>query len=120
MSITIPVEYQHGDYGFTAVDTDELPPNSSNTTQMVTAELLETILYTINEKLDTIISRSDTNLSVNSNEYLSNIKKLEAIIVPLLHNLLKTADKPYIHWPDRREVIEQQLKAVLAITQPKP
>lgn len=44
------------------------------------------------------------------------IKKLEAIIMPLLSNLLSTADKDYILWKNRGPVIQEMIDKVLAIT----
>ena len=42
--------------------------------------------------------------------------KLEKIIMPLLRNLQKNPDDVYIKWPNRKEVIEKQIKKIVAIT----
>ena len=42
-------------------------------------------------------------------------KKLEKLIIPLLVKLAKSPEA-YIHWPNRAEVIEAQLKKIVAIT----
>ena len=42
-------------------------------------------------------------------------KKLEKLIIPLLVKLAKSPEA-YIHWPNRAEVIETQLKKIVAIT----
>jgi hypothetical protein len=36
--------------------------------------------------------------------------------MPLLVNLLKTADKEYIHWPNRATQVQSTIDKVLAIT----
>ena len=36
--------------------------------------------------------------------------------MPLLVNLLKTADKEYIYWPDRKEQVEGQIDKLLGYT----
>ena len=41
--------------------------------------------------------------------------KLEKLIIPLLVKLAKSPEA-YIHWPNRAEVIESQLKKIVAIT----
>ena len=41
--------------------------------------------------------------------------KLEKLIIPLLVKLAKSPEA-YIHWPNRAEVIEAQLKKIVAIT----
>mgnify|MGYP003385571897 FL=1 len=46
----------------------------------------------------------------------SDIRELEKIIVPLLSNLIKTADNDYIHWPNRATICQDYLDKVLAIT----
>ena len=42
-------------------------------------------------------------------------KKLEKLIIPLLVKLAKSPEA-YIHWPNRAEVIEAQVKKIIAIT----
>ena len=42
--------------------------------------------------------------------------QLEKLIMPLLVNLLKTADKEYIHWPNRETQVKGTIDKVLAIT----
>ena len=46
----------------------------------------------------------------------SDLQKIEEMIVPLLVNLLKTADKPNIHWPNRQEQIKPILEKLISIT----
>jgi len=36
--------------------------------------------------------------------------------MPFLSNLLKTADKPYINWPNRRPILEAQIQKILTLT----
>jgi hypothetical protein len=55
-------------------------------------------------------------LSVETEQLKSDVRALEKIIVPLLMNLIKTADNPYIHWPQRREICQRFLDQVLTIT----
>ena len=45
-------------------------------------------------------------------------KALEKLIIPLLIKLAKSPEA-YIHWPNRAEVIEAQLKKIVAITRGK-
>ena len=45
-------------------------------------------------------------------------KALEKLIIPLLIKLAKSPEA-YIHWPNRAEVIESQLKKIVAITRGK-
>ena len=51
-------------------------------------------------------------------EQREKFKALEKLIIPLLIKLAKSPEA-YIHWPNRAEVIEAQLKKIVAITRGK-
>ena len=70
------------DFGFTAVDEDELQAVQQTAAAANDAEQLAT---TTQERLD----------------------KLYNAIVPLLNNLKKNPEKEYILWPDRLSKVEQ-------------
>ena len=53
-----------------------------------------------------------------SKEQREKFKALEKLIIPLLIKLAKSPEA-YIHWPNRAEVIEAQLKKIVAITRGK-
>ena len=64
-------------------------------------------------------SEETDNENTSEAELRDKIRMLEAITVPLLNNLLKTADKDYIFWPNRGPTIEKKLQKVLEITRGK-
>ncbi len=70
------------DFGFTAVDENELEAVQKVTTQV-----------------------SDTSASLQETE--EKLNKLYNAILPLLTNLKKNPEKEYILWPNRVEKIEQ-------------
>ena len=45
-----------------------------------------------------------------------DLLKVEKLIMPLLYNLMKNPDDIYIKWPNRKTVIEKQVKKIVAIT----
>lgn len=49
-------------------------------------------------------------------EYKVRLQQVEKIIMPFLTNLYKTANQPYIHWPNRGPVIEKQMQKILTLT----
>lgn len=53
---------------------------------------------------------------VAETETNDKLKELEDLILPLLYNLMKNPDKPTIHWPNRKAIIEAQIDKILAIT----
>jgi hypothetical protein len=93
MTIKIPQEYAGYDFGFTGVDEHEIKHD---------------VLLALNEK--------DQALTEKELELQNKIKVLESIIIPLLNNLIKTSDKAYIHWPNRKEKCQEMLEKVLKTT----
>jgi hypothetical protein len=49
-------------------------------------------------------------------EYKNRLAQVEKIIMPFLTNLYKTKDQPYIHWPNRGKVLEEQMQRILKLT----
>lgn len=114
MTIKIPTEYSSFDFGFTGVD----DPIEKPTTPPATSPEIHERFDSLEQKLEEMMSQvaSSNIASGTESEMKDKIRQLEAIIVPLLNNLLKTADKDYIYWPKRREAVEKQLQHVLEIT----
>ena len=67
------------------------------------------------------VSEEDYNKAVNESEqtveaYKEKLEEVEKLIVPFLVKLLKTADKEYIYWPNRKPAIEKQIEKVIKLT----
>jgi len=118
----IPEEYLSYDFGFSAVDDPyEATEQTQEPVNATMTEELELKLNMIEESVKALTSlmyRLEENEDERASEaeLRDKVRKLEAIIIPLLNNLLKTADKDYIHWPNRGPLIEQQIQKVLDIT----
>jgi len=41
---------------------------------------------------------------------------VEALILPLLTNLMKNPQKEYIHWPNRTEKLQAQIDKITTLT----
>ena len=82
---------------------------------------------------DTVVNKNETELEIAKKqmddeydlrkdnlgkEQREKFKALEKLIIPLLIKLAKSPEA-YIHWPNRAEVIEAQLKKIVAITRGK-
>lgn len=91
--VKVPQEYLGFDFGFTGVDETEIKQD---------------VIDALNEK--------DQALTDKEQELQQKIKILESLIVPLLNNLIKTADKAYIHWPNRKDKCQEMLEKVLNTT----
>lgn len=67
----------------------------------------------VNEsEYDTVIAKSNETVE----QYKNRLQEVEKIIMPFLTNLYKTADQPYIHWPNRGPTIEKQMQKILSLT----
>lgn len=67
------------------------------------------------------VSEEEYNKVVTDSEqtvenYKEKLEQVEKLIVPFLVKLLKTADKEYIYWPNRKPVIESQIEKIVKIT----
>ena len=58
----------------------------------------------ISEKADTV------------EEYAARLKEVEKLVLPFFTKLLKTSDKEYIYWPNRKVLVEGQIQKILALT----
>ena len=94
---------------------------------------LDKLTRLVGDTKNTVVSKNETELEIAKKqmndeydlrkdnlgkEYKENYKKLEKLIIPLLIKLAKSPEA-YIHWPNRAEVIESQLKKIIAITRGK-
>ena len=78
----------------------------------------------LEDKIETLLKRKRVEdddavasaLSEAGTSVAAKVKSLEEIIMPLLINLKKTADKEYIYWPNRTDAIDKEIQRVLAIT----
>jgi len=58
------------------------------------------------------ISKNDETVE----EYKLHLREVEKLVMPFLTKLLKTADKEYIYWPNRKELLERQIQRILNLT----
>ena len=94
---------------------------------------LDRLMRLVDDTKDTVTQKNETELEIAKKqmddeydlrkdnlgkEYKENYRKLEKLIIPLLIKLAKSPEA-YIHWPNRAEVIEAQLKKIVAITRGK-
>jgi len=93
MVVKVPQEYADYDFGFTGVDESEIKQD---------------VLQALDEK--------HQELTDKEQQLLNKITTLESMLVPLLNNLIKTSDKAYIYWPNRKEKCQEMLEKVLKIT----
>jgi peptidoglycan hydrolase CwlO-like protein len=128
----IPEEYlSEYDFGFNAVD--EVPQSTVQVDTKPIEEDVEGIndnVLRIEQKVDALVTAMN-NLSTRmmnlddefdiiktttEDQVRSKLTDVEKLIMPLLVNLLKTSDKDYIHWPNRKEKIQSQINKLLEIT----
>jgi len=97
------------DFGFTAVDEEELGLNAPPTPSP--APIANTELLAIKNQIEALQSGA-----VTREECKARLQAVERMILPLLQNLMKNPDKPYIKWENRAEKIAAQIDKITAIT----
>ena len=80
------------DFGFTAVSEDELK--------------------TIERELEAKVAIQDTQLKEVAASYEQKLNTLYSMVMPLLKNLAKDAEKDYIYWPDRQKKMQDFIAKV--------
>ena len=120
----IPQEYMDMDFGFSAVD--EIPQQQPTYDPQPIQEDVEGLndnIIRIEQKLDSLmikLSEYDDEFNLvrehTEEEVRTKLVQVEKLIMPLLVNLLKTADKDYIHWPNRKDKVQSQIDKLLSIT----
>jgi hypothetical protein len=82
----------------------------------------KTVVPTNNDTFDFGFSFADENevagpqTSSVEEVYKKKLLDLENMILPLLNNLMKNPDKPFIKWENRVPVIEAQIEKIKALT----
>ena len=135
-----------GDWGFSSVSSKPETTKTTETVVKQTAEgtakaISSDIVKSLESKLDKIYSavnsakseisnKNETELDIAKKqmddeydlrkdnlgkEQKEKFAQLEKLIIPLLVKLAKSPEA-YIHWPNRAEVIEAQLKKIVSIT----
>ena len=132
------------DFGFTAVDQDELKTKTgedasigkevadqlkavakSSAGQASSAAIeeldskVDLLTKLVSNSLSELEEHKDTLTRVGSTESLDFKDRLiecEKLILPLLQNLMKNEDKEYIYWPNRKAIIQQQIDRLQKIT----
>ena len=66
------------------------------------------------EVLNTAPTYSSTKEEIE--DLRNRLTALGKIFLPLLENLSKDPDKPMIRWPNRKEVLDKQIKKLKALT----
>ena len=94
---------------------------------------LDRLMRLVGDTKDTVNAKNETELEIAKKqmddeydlrkdnlgkEQREKFKALEKLIIPLLIKLAKSPEA-YIHWPNRAEVIESQLKKIVEITRGK-
>ena len=67
------------------------------------------------------VSEADYNAVISEKadtveEYAARLKEVEKLVLPFITKLLKTADKEYIYWPNRKVLVEAQIQKILTLT----
>ena len=107
------------DFGFSFEESDS-PSSSSQADPEVQHEILDKI-SALESKLEELTTGDTTSLieqhkQLVTTEVRGKLQQVEQLILPLLYNLQKNPDKEYIHWPNRKDIIQKQIDKILQVT----
>ena len=106
------------DFGFNTVDEAEVTEYETEIKSRA-AEQGEIVPSDLGEKIDKLIELrqgDESQMVILQKKYKEQMLKLEKMIMPLLYNLRKNPEDIYIKWPNRKEVIDKQIKKIVSIT----
>ncbi len=106
------------DFGFSTVDEDEVKEFESEVKSRV-ADETASVSAGLEDKINKLLQarEGDTGrVEELEKKRKEDLLKVEKIIMPLLNNLMKNPDNEYIKWPNRKSVIEKQIKKIVAVT----
>jgi len=132
------------DFGFTAVDQEELVTKTgeqagigeevaaqlkavakssagqANSAQIETLDSKVDLLQKlISNALSELEDHKDNLVAIDTKkelDYKDRLLECEKLILPLLQNLMKNEEKEYIYWPNRRAIIQSQIDRLQKIT----
>ena len=135
---------EYNDFGFTAVDQEELKTKTGEdaTVGKEVAEQLKAVAKSSagqanSAQIDELDSKVDllqkliSKTLVELDDHKDNLQSIdtkkeldfkdrliecEKLILPLLQNLMKNEDKEYIYWPNRKAIIQSQIDRLQKIT----
>ena len=113
------------DFGFTTVDEDEVQEFETAVQERV-AKAAGHETGALEAKMDKLLKLREDDSSYQllfekrkaelEEVYKEQMKKVEKLILPLLHNLMKNPENEYIKWPGRTDIIQNQINKIVAIT----
>lgn len=113
------------DFGFTFAEDDvgtpqQIVPTATPEDAEFKSELLDKISSLENKMVE--LTSGDTSSLIEQHKQLltsevrGKLQQVEQLILPLLYNLQKNPDKEYIHWPNRKDIIQKQIDKILQVT----
>ena len=113
------------DFGFTTVDEDEVQEFETAVQEKV-AKAVGHESGALEAKMDKLLKLREDDSSYQvlfekrkaelEEVYKGQMKKVERLILPLLHNLMKNPENEYIKWPNRTVIVQKQINKIVAIT----
>jgi hypothetical protein len=77
---------------------------------------LATSLQTTEGNIRSIIDEVEERKGELAAAHAEAMQQVEKLVLPLMYNLMKNPERDYIKWPNRTEVLNQQIAKVLTIT----
>ena len=105
------------DFGFTAVDQEELVTKTGDAAGI--GEKVDLLQKLISNALGELEDHKDNLVAIDTKkelDYKDRLLECEKLILPLLQNLMKNEEKEYIYWPNRKAIISSQIDRIRKVT----
>jgi seryl-tRNA synthetase len=77
---------------------------------------LNAALQSQGESISSVLDEVEERSNATREECKEKLLAVEKLILPLLQNLMKNSDKPYIKWENRTEKLAAQIDKITALT----
>ena len=113
------------DFGFSTISEEQFQSVKPETKAVEAAveeaksgqiKQIESQVAKIWKLLDYHYDEMDKHKDKLNTAYAKQMKEIENLILPLLNNLIKSSDNEYIYWPNRRQILEEQIEKITEFT----
>lgn len=104
---------EEDDFGFSAVD--EIPTETKVEKEPADLSGVEAKLDAIMLRLDAIEQKPTDDIEP-SEYWKAKMKDIEDLVVPMLEGLSQNSEKAYIHWPNRKPLLDEKIKQIKKLT----
>ena len=101
---------KNNDFGFSAVS--DIPTQPAKVAE---PDSIQIIIDKLDQLLEQKELEDDDRVVRTQQEVTDKLQQLYNVVIPLYRNLLDSGDKDYIHWPNRKPKIMEEINKIESI-----